>query len=97
MSKIQLPFAGVNVDISKDGNPLNLWGMGWDGLLLAGWLQQVGRRSTLKYDGMQLKWQMDNDEQVLRRDEALGFEKVAANRWCDAEQRSGHGLTPHQR
>ncbi|RDP15884.1 hypothetical protein C4A54_02829 [Escherichia coli] len=44
------------------GNPLNLWGMelGWTVIELQA-AQQVGRPiDTQKYDGMQLKWQMDN-------------------------------------
>lgn len=36
--------------------------------------QQVGRPiDTQKYDGMQLKWQMDNDEQVYVGDSALNL------------------------
>ncbi len=69
----------MNVDISKDGNPLNLWGMelGWTVVELAA-AQQVGRPiDTQKYDGMQLKWQMDNDEQVYIGDDALGLKGLA--------------------
>ncbi|EDM3365022.1 hypothetical protein CRW74_23035, partial [Salmonella enterica subsp. enterica serovar Newport] len=75
VGKDSTAIAGVNVDISKDGNPLNLWGMelGWTVVELAA-AQQVGRPiDTQKYDGMQLKWQMDNDEQVYVGDEALGL------------------------
>lgn len=56
-------------------NPLNLWGMelGWTVVELAA-AQQVGRPiDTQKYDGMQLKWQMDNDEQVYVGDSALNL------------------------
>ena len=63
------------MDIGKSGNPLNLWGMelGWTVVELAA-AQQVGRPiDTQKYDGMQLKWQMDNDEQVYVGDSALNL------------------------
>lgn len=66
VGKDSTAIAGVNVDIGKSGNPLNLWGMelGWTVIELQA-AQQVGRPiDTQKYDGMQLKWQMDNDEQV---------------------------------
>jgi hypothetical protein len=68
----------VNVDIGKDGNPLNLWGMelGWTVVELAA-AQQVGRPIDTQYDGMQLKWQMDNDEQVYIGDDALGLKGLA--------------------
>ncbi|EIM4219287.1 DUF2184 domain-containing protein, partial [Salmonella enterica subsp. enterica serovar Newport] len=47
--------------------------LGWTVVELAA-AQQVGRPiDTQKYDGMQLKWQMDNDEQVYVGDEALGL------------------------
>lgn len=65
----------MNVDIGKSGNPLNLWGMelGWTVIELQA-AQQVGRPiDTQKYDGMQLKWQMDNDEQVYVGDSALNL------------------------
>ena len=68
-------IAGVNVDIDKTGLPLNLWGMelGWTVVELAA-AQQVGRPiDAQKYDGMQLKWQMDNDEQVYIGDTAKGL------------------------
>ncbi|HAN7681593.1 TPA: DUF2184 domain-containing protein [Escherichia coli] len=61
--------------IGKSGNPLNLWGMelGWTVIELQA-AQQVGRPiDTQKYDGMQLKWQMDNDEQVYVGDSALNL------------------------
>lgn len=59
-------IAGVSVDIAKSGRPLHLWGMelGWTVPELKA-AQQVGRPvDTQKIDGLQLKWQMDNDEQV---------------------------------
>ncbi|MFP7327574.1 major capsid family protein, partial [Serratia marcescens] len=75
IGKDSTAIAGVNVDIGKDGNPLNLWGMelGWTVVELAA-AQQVGRPiDTQKYEGMQLKWQMDNDEQVYIGDDSLGL------------------------
>ncbi len=75
VGKDSTAIAGVNVDIGKSGNPLNLWGMelGWTIIELQA-AQQVGRPiDTQKYDGMQLKWQMDNDEQVYVGDSALNL------------------------
>ncbi|HFW6948501.1 TPA: DUF3383 family protein [Escherichia coli] len=75
VGKDSTAIAGVNVDIGKSGNPLNLWGMelGWTVIELQA-AQQVGRPiDTQKYDGMQLKWQMDNDEQVYVGDSALNL------------------------
>ncbi|WP_208951196.1 DUF2184 domain-containing protein [Rahnella sp. ChDrAdgB13] len=68
-------IAGVNVDIDRDGNPVNLWGMelGWTVIELQA-AQQVGRPIDVqKYDGMQLKWNMDTDEQVYVGDASLGL------------------------
>ncbi|WP_439291738.1 MULTISPECIES: DUF2184 domain-containing protein [Rahnella] len=68
-------IAGVNVDINKSGNPVNLWGMelGWTVIELQA-AQQVGRPiDTQKYDGMSLKWNMDTDEQVYVGDTSLGL------------------------
>ncbi|EOX8392126.1 DUF2184 domain-containing protein [Salmonella enterica] len=67
-------IAGVNVDIEKKGFPLELWGMelGWTVIELNA-AAQVGRPiDTQKYDGMQLKWNMDTDEQVYIGDTAKG-------------------------
>ncbi len=75
VGKDSTAIAGVNVDTGKSGNPLNLWGMelGWTVIELQA-AQQVGRPiDTQKYDGMQLKWQMDNDEQVYVGDSALNL------------------------
>lgn len=75
VGKDSTAIAGVNVNIDKDGNPLNLWGMelGWTVIELEA-AQQVGRPiDTQKYEGMQLKWQMDNDEQVYIGDSALNL------------------------
>ena len=51
--------------------------LGWTVVELAA-ARQVGRPiDTQKYDGMQLKWQMDNDEQVYIGDDALGLKGLA--------------------
>ncbi|VXD05820.1 conserved hypothetical protein [Enterobacterales bacterium 8AC] len=67
---------GLNIDINKTGFPLTLWGMelGWTVVELAA-AQQVGRPvDSQKYEGMQLKWQMDTDEQVYIGDSSLGVQ-----------------------
>lgn len=79
VGKDSTAIAGVNVDIDKEGNPLSLWGMelGWTVIELAA-AQQVGRPiDTQKYDGMQLKWNMDADEQVYIGDDSLGVKGLA--------------------
>lgn len=65
---------GIAVDIGKTSNPLYLWGMEVSytipELLSA---QQLGRPvDAQKYQGMQLKWQMDIDEMVYIGDTAVG-------------------------
>ena len=64
---------GVAVDIGKTSNPLYLWGMEVSytipELMSA---QQLGRPvDAQKYQGMQLKWQMDIDEMVYVGDKAV--------------------------
>ncbi|AMH08039.1 TPA: DUF2184 domain-containing protein [Klebsiella aerogenes] len=74
ISPLATAIAGVNVDIEKKGFPLELWGMelGWTVIELNA-AAQVGRPiDTQKYDGMQLKWNMDTDEQVYIGDTAKG-------------------------
>lgn len=74
IGKNSTAIAGVNLDIAKTGFPLTLWGMelGWTVVELAA-AAQVGRPvDTQKFDGMQLKWNMDTDEQVYRGDSQLG-------------------------
>lgn len=74
ISPLATAIAGVNVDIEKTGFPLELWGMelGWTVIELNA-AAQVGRPiDTQKYDGMQLKWNMDTDEQVYIGDSAKG-------------------------
>lgn len=73
ISKDSTAIAGPNVDIAKTGFPLTLWGMelGWTVVELAA-AAKVGRPiDTQKYDAMQLKWNMDTDEQVYRGDTQL--------------------------
>lgn len=73
LSKAATAMAGLNVDIAKTGFPLTLWGMelGWTVPELQA-AAQVGRPiDTQKYDGMQLKWNMDTDEQVYIGDSGL--------------------------
>ncbi|HIE4607747.1 TPA: DUF2184 domain-containing protein [Klebsiella aerogenes] len=74
ISPLATAIAGVNVDIDKKGFPLELWGMelGWTVIELKA-AEQVGRPiDTQKYEGMQLKWNMDTDEQVYIGDTAKG-------------------------
>lgn len=74
ISPLATAIAGINVDIEKKGFPLELWGMelGWTVIELKA-AAQVGRPiDTQKYDGMQLKWNMDTDEQVYIGDTAKG-------------------------
>lgn len=74
ISPLATAISGINVDIEKKGFPLELWGMelGWTVIELKA-AAQVGRPiDTQKYDGMQLKWNMDTDEQVYIGDTAKG-------------------------
>ncbi len=74
IGKDSTAISGPNIDIAKTGFPLTLWGMelGWTVVELAA-AAQVGRPiDTQKYDAMQLKWNMDTDEQVYRGDTQLG-------------------------
>ncbi|WP_291970920.1 DUF2184 domain-containing protein [Candidatus Symbiopectobacterium sp.] len=73
IGKDSTAIVGINVNIDKDGNPLSQWGMelGWTVIELQA-AQQVGRPiDAQKYDGMQLKWNMDADEQVYIGDTSL--------------------------
>lgn len=65
----------TNIYIEKTAQPLSLWGMelGWTLPELAS-AQQVGRPiDSQKYDAMQLKWNMDIDEQVYIGDSDMGI------------------------
>ena len=74
IGKDSTAISGPSIDIGKTGFPLTLWGMelGWTVIELQA-AAQVGRPvDTQKYDAMQLKWNMDTDEQVYRGDTQLG-------------------------
>ncbi len=65
----------TNLNIEKTAQPLPLWGMelGWTLPELAS-AQQLGRPiDSQKFDAMQLKWNMDIDEQVYIGDTDLGM------------------------
>ncbi|KAA1194847.1 DUF2184 domain-containing protein [Photorhabdus heterorhabditis] len=75
IGKNSTAVAGISLNIEKTPQPLTLWGMeiGWTLPELAS-AQQVGRPiDTQKYDAMQLKWNMDVDEQVYIGDAELGM------------------------
>jgi hypothetical protein len=67
-------IAGIQLDIGKTMNPLTLWGMqlGWTLPELES-AQKLGRPvDQQKFAGMNLKYQMDIDEQVYIGDSVLG-------------------------
>ena len=74
INQLATAISGLNVDITKTGFPLELWGMELGGTVVElAAAAQVGRPiDTQKYDGMQLKWNMDTDEQVYIGDAAKG-------------------------
>ncbi|UGB46992.1 DUF2184 domain-containing protein [Frateuria edaphi] len=66
---------GISLDIGKTANPLTLWGMelGWTLPELAS-AQRLGRPvDQQKFAGLQLKYNMDIDEQVYIGDGVLGL------------------------
>lgn len=68
-------ITGISLDIGKTVNPLPLWAMqlGWTIPELES-AQKLGRPvDQQKFAGMQLKYQMDIDEQVYIGDSALGM------------------------
>lgn len=68
-------IVGVGLDIGKQIFPLNIWAvqLSWTLPELAS-AQKLGRPvDQQKYEGMQLKYQMDVDEQVYVGDTALGL------------------------
>lgn len=68
-------IAGIALDIGKTANPLTLWGMqiGWTIPELES-AQKLGRPvDQQKFAGMQLKHNMDVDEQVYIGDSVLGL------------------------
>ena len=73
IGKVSNAIPGVSVDIGKTSQPLFLWGLEVSytipELMSA---QQLGRPvDAQKYQGMQLKWQMDIDEMVYIGDTAM--------------------------
>lgn len=67
-------IAGIALDIGKTSQPLNLWGMqvGWTLPELAS-AQQAGRPVDVqKFEGLQLKYQMDVDQIVYVGDKRIG-------------------------
>lgn len=74
-------IAGIQLDIGKTANPLTLWGqqIGWTIPELES-AQKLGRPvDQQKYEGMQLKYNMDVDEQVYIGDATLGFTGLVNN------------------
>ena len=68
-------LTGISLDIGKKTTPLGLWGqqIGWTIPELES-AQKLGRPvDTQKFAGMQLKYQMDVDEQVYIGDTGLGL------------------------
>jgi hypothetical protein len=74
-------IAGIQLDIGKTANPLTLWGqqLGWTIPELES-AQKLGRPvDQQKYEGLQLKYNMDVDEQVYIGDTTLGFTGLVNN------------------
>lgn len=68
-------ISGIALDIGKTANPLTLWGMELKFTIpeLESAMKLGRPVDQQKYDGMQLKHQMDIDEQVYIGDTMLGF------------------------
>lgn len=68
-------IGGIGVDIGKTPQPLNLWALqiGWTIPELASAAQAGRPIDAQKFEGMQLKHQMDTDEQVYMGDTALAL------------------------
>ncbi|WP_047236650.1 DUF2184 domain-containing protein [Chromobacterium subtsugae] len=94
-------IAGIELDIGKTPNPLNLWGMqlGWTLPELQS-AQQLGRPvDSQKFEGLQLKWQMDTDEQVYIGDPGLGITGMVNNplvNQSNAQNGNWSGANPQQ-
>jgi hypothetical protein len=74
-------ITGLALDIGKTANPLTLWGMqiGWTIPELES-AQKLGRPvDQQKFAGMNLKWNMDADEQVYIGDTGLGVYGLVNN------------------
>ncbi len=74
-SKDATAIVGVGLDIGKTANPLTLWSMElkWTLPELASAMQTGRPVDQQKYNGMQLKYNMDVDEQVYAGDTELSF------------------------
>jgi len=90
-------IAGLALDIGKTAQPLNLWGqeLAWTipELLSA---QQLGRPvDSQKFEGMQIKWNMDVDEQVYIGDTMTGAVGLCNNTNVDtANVANGESTSP---
>ena len=75
ISKDANEITGIALDIGKTSTPLTLWGMEVKYTLpeLESALKLGRPIDAQKYEGMQLKWNMDVDEQVYVGDTALGL------------------------
>ena len=81
IGKVQTAIPGIAVDINKTANPLTPWGieLGWSVYELESSIK-VGRPIDMqKFAGMQLKWNMDTDEQVYIGDPILGVTGLVNN------------------
>lgn len=72
-------ITGISLDIGKTTSPLPLWAMqlGWTIPELESAIKLGRPVDQQKFAGMQLKYQMDIDEQVYIGDTALGFTGLA--------------------
>lgn len=66
-------IGGISLDIGKTASPMTIWGMNLDWTIIElQAAQQLGRPvDAQKMAGMQLKWQMDTDEQVYIGDSSI--------------------------
>lgn len=76
IGKDSTALAGTNVDLTKTGFPLQLWGMelGWTTPELVSAIQAGRPIDAQKWEAMQMKWNMDTDAQVYVGDKDLGVE-----------------------
>ncbi|KTH33805.1 DUF2184 domain-containing protein [Klebsiella aerogenes] len=75
IGKNSTAIPGVNLLIERTAQPLELWGMelGWTLPELASAMRAGRPVDAQKYDGMQMKWNMDVDEQVYIGDADKGM------------------------
>ena len=66
-------IGGISLDIGKTASPMTIWGMNLDWTIIElQAAQQLGRPvDAQKMAGMQMKWQMDTDEQVYIGDATI--------------------------